>query len=71
MTRKLPRTAYAKWVAHRLVDKNMTQKELAEQTGIRQPNLCQCFSGLRPGRKYRPLIERVLGPPPPEVEKAS
>ena len=50
----------AKTVKKELIDRNMSQKELANLVGISQKYLIEVLSGRRAGTKYWAEIERVL-----------
>lgn len=44
-----------------LVDAGMTQRELAEQLGVKQPALSRAMHGRRSGEAYWPQIQAILG----------
>lgn len=53
---------YGKWIKHRLIEKGMTQKELAEIIGYTRAELCRIVTGKRtPHRKAAMKIQEVLG----------
>lgn len=58
--RKNELTPYGKKVCKRLIDKNMTQVELADQLGCRTQYITQILNGKKNGRKYREEINRIL-----------
>lgn len=58
--RKNELTPYGKKVCKRLIDKNMTQVELAGQLGCRTQYITQILNGKKNGRKYREEINRIL-----------
>ncbi len=64
-------TPYGKWAHHQLLDKNMSLTDLARKTGISIENLSHSFYGERSDSKYRPLVEKVLGKAPEELQTAS
>lgn len=53
-------TPYGKKICKRLIDKNMTQVELASQLGCRTQYITQILNGKTSGRKYRREINRIL-----------
>lgn len=53
-------TAFGKEVKERLLDLNMTQKQLAEKIGTSDVYLSMILHGERSGDKYRKEIEKVL-----------
>lgn len=61
MSGKYELTTYGKMVQKHLIDKNMTQKELAEQLGCTRQYLNNVLHGVRSGTKYREMIEQILG----------
>lgn len=58
--RKLKLTPFGLATKKRLLDKGMTQKELAEELGIHGCYLTDILYGIRPGWKYRERIEDIL-----------
>lgn len=48
-------------VKKRLIDLNMTQRELAAQIGINENYLSDVLNGRRSGKKYKPSIILQLG----------
>ena len=50
-----------KRVRKRLIDLDMTQRELAKKVGMRESYLGDILSGRRPGTKYADKIYKVLG----------
>lgn len=60
MRRKTRITEFEAAVKKSLMDRNMTQKELAEKIGIKQQYLNLIFSGKRPNSKYVEKIKEVL-----------
>lgn len=51
----------SKRVRKRLIDLNMTQRELAEKVGMNERFLADVLAGRRPGIKYADKIYEVLG----------
>lgn len=51
----------SKRVRKRLIDLNMTQRELAEKVGMNERFLTDVLAGRRPGIKYADKIYEVLG----------
>lgn len=51
---------YGVKVKKRLIEMDMTQKELSEQVGISEENLSIILSGKRKGWKHRDRINEVL-----------
>lgn len=60
MKAKKDLTPFGKKVRKRLIDRNMTQKELADQIGCRKQYLWRILTGERSGRKYLEEIARIL-----------
>ena len=58
--RNLKLTTFGLSVKKRLLDKGMTQKELASELGIHGCYLTEILYGLRAGWKYREQIEDIL-----------
>lgn len=58
--RKLKLTTFGLSVKKRLLDKGMTQKELARELGIQGCYLTEILYGIRAGWKYREQIENIL-----------
>lgn len=58
--RKFKLTPFGLATKKRLLDKGMTQKELAEALGIKGCYLTEMLYGIRPGWKYREQIEDIL-----------
>ena len=54
-------SAYGKLVRKKLVDKNMTQAELADQIGSTHQYLSDVLHGKRSGTKYQDRINLILG----------
>lgn len=50
-----------KRIRKRLIDLEMTQRELANKVGIRESYLGDVLSGRKPGTKYAEKIYEVLG----------
>lgn len=59
--RKLKLTPFGLAIKKRLLDKGMTQKELADSLGIKGCYLTEILYGIRAGWKYREQIEDILG----------
>lgn len=53
-------TPFGRIVKKRLIDKNMTQVELAGRIGCGKQYLHKILTGERSGRKYRDEIARIL-----------
>lgn len=53
-------TPFGRKVKKRLIDKNMTQVELAALLGCDKQYLHKILTGQRSGRKYRDEIMRIL-----------
>lgn len=53
-------TSYGRIIQKRLIDKGMTQVELAEHLGCDPGYLCQILYGDRAGTKYREKISELL-----------
>lgn len=53
-------TSYGRIIQKRLIDKEMTQVELAEHLGCNPGYLCQILYGERAGTKYREKISELL-----------
>lgn len=64
-----PISPYGRWIRTRLMDLNMTQRELAREVGVREQHLSSIIHGTWDGGKYRPLIEAALGGKPPASRK--
>lgn len=60
MKAKKDLTPFGKKVRKRLIDRNMTQKELADLIGCRKQYLRRILTGERSGRKYLDEIARIL-----------
>lgn len=58
--RKNKLTPYGKKIRKRLIDKNMTQVELANQLGCKTQYITQILSGKKSGKKYSEEINRIL-----------
>jgi len=58
--RNLKLTTFGLSVKKRLLDKGMTQKELARELGIHGCYLTEILYGIRAGWKYREQIEDIL-----------
>lgn len=58
--RKLKLTPFGLSVKKRLLDKGMTQKELARELGVQGCYLTEILYGIRAGWKYREQIENIL-----------
>lgn len=61
MAAKQGLTPFGKKVKKRLIDKNMTQVELAALLGCNKQYLYKILTGKRSGRKYIEHISRILG----------
>lgn len=55
--------AFGLAVKHKLLEVEMTQKELSEITGINLQYIYFITNGIRPGIKHREKIRAVLGMP--------
>lgn len=64
-----PITPYGRWIRTRLMDLQMSQRELAREVGIREQHLSSIIHGNWDGGKYRPIIEERLGGKPPAIRK--
>lgn len=53
-------TSYGRMIQKRLIDKGMTQVELADRLGCGPGYLCQILYGERAGTKYREKISELL-----------
>lgn len=53
-------TLYGRMIQKRLIDKGMTQVELAKYLGCDPGYLCQILYGDRTGTKYREKISKLL-----------
>lgn len=53
-------TSYGKLIQKRLIDKGMTQVELAEQVGCGPQYLWRILYGVRSGKKYQEKISELL-----------
>ncbi len=51
---------HCKKIKKRLIDINMTQRELAYAVGMRESYLCDILKGLKAGTKYLDKIYEVL-----------
>lgn len=60
MARQVELTPFGKTVRKKLIDKNMTQMELAAMIGCNKQYLHKILTGERSGRKYIEDIARVL-----------
>lgn len=60
LSKKAAMTEFGKKVKIRLIEKDMTQTELASLLGIRKQNLRSILVGERPGKKYVKEIIRIL-----------
>lgn len=54
-------TSFGRKVKKRLIDKNMTQVELAALLGCNKQYIHKILTGERSGRKYLEEISRILG----------
>lgn len=62
MATKQPRlTPYGRKVRKKLIDKNMTQVELAALLGCNKQYIHKILTGERSGKKYKEEISRILG----------
>jgi Helix-turn-helix. len=52
---------FGKFVNEKLIELNMTQKELAEEVGTTPVYLSYILRGERAGRKYKEKILRIIG----------
>lgn len=59
-TKQARLTSFGKKVRKRLIDKNMTQVELAGQLGCNKQYLYKILTGERSGKKYIDEIARIL-----------
>lgn len=53
-------TPLGKAIKKKLVDKGMTQKQLAEELGASETYLCDIFIGRRTGEKYLERMAQIL-----------
>lgn len=60
MEEKKIRTQFGKDVKIKLVEKGITQRELAKEVGTSESYLCQILYGLRQGEKYLDKIAAIL-----------
>lgn len=60
MAKQTGLTAFGKKVRKRLIDKNMTQVELAALIGCNKQYLHKILCGERSGKKYMDSISRIL-----------
>ena len=51
---------FGKEIKIRLIELNMTQRELAEKVGVNENYLTDIVNGRRSGKKYRPAITAIL-----------
>jgi ribosome-binding protein aMBF1 (putative translation factor) len=58
-------TPYGRWIKIKLIERDMTARQLAQEIGAKPQRLNEIMYGLMPGTKYRPDIEKVLGAKPP------
>ncbi len=57
-------TEFRQWVKHRLIDKELTQVELAERLGTSNPRISEATKGKNGGKKYiLPIIKALDGDP--------
>lgn len=61
MEKKRILTEFGKRVRKRLIDKNMSQRELASVIGTSETYLCKMMYGERSIKKYKVRIEKALG----------
>lgn len=54
-------TVFGRDVKMRLLEKNLTQRELAQKIGTSESFLSQILYGTRPGEKYVTQIATMLG----------
>lgn len=54
-------TPLGKKIKKRLIDMNMTQRELADLLGVNATYITKILTGVRTGAKYRKQIEEILG----------
>jgi transcriptional regulator with XRE-family HTH domain len=59
-TNKNPRPAFAIKVKKRLIELNMTQRQLAQEVGMNENYLTDVLAGRRSGQKYRAAIKERL-----------
>lgn len=52
---------YGKLIKKSLIDRDMTQVELADMLGINKTYLTKILTGDRTGAKYRKAISEILG----------
>jgi len=53
---------FRRWVKIRLVEEEISQRELARKMGIPHARICEATHGKRPGNKYIiPIIENLDG----------
>lgn len=56
-------TSYGKEIKKKLIDRDMTARQLADQLGITPQYLNSIFHGKRSGEKYREAIRKILDIP--------
>lgn len=60
ISKKRELTPYGKQIKHRLIERNMTQVELAEQAGMSSQYLGKILYGERTGLMYLETIAQIL-----------
>lgn len=60
MRQKRKLTNFGIWVKKSLLEVDMTQRELAEKTGIDECFLSMILYGIRPGTKYVKRIQNII-----------
>lgn len=63
--KRTPLTPYGRYIRNRLMDLNMTQRELADLLHMQRQHLSGLMHGAWPGLMYRAQIEAILGGKPP------
>lgn len=53
-------TNFGLTVKKALLDQGLSQREFCAQYAIPENRFCEMLRGIRPGYKYRPLVQRVL-----------
>lgn len=53
-------TRFGVAVKKALLERGLSQREFCAQYGIPENRFCEMLHGIRPGYKYRSLVERVL-----------
>ncbi|MCC5911349.1 MAG: helix-turn-helix transcriptional regulator [Clostridiaceae bacterium] len=64
-------STFAVKVKTKLVELNMTQRELANRIGVNENYLTDILRGRRSGQKYKDAIKKCLGIDEDEMEKSA